>query len=63
MLASQLAPAGRLLRRRGFTGPGNDEAEDVRHAHWPGFFFGSIFTDQAALNGTRPDSPLGVEPA
>jgi hypothetical protein len=42
MLASQLAPAGRLLRRRGFTGPGNDEADSEDpcqcaprdHAHW-----------------------------
>ena len=26
-------------------------------------FWKSIFIDQAALNGTRPDSPEGVEPA
>ncbi len=26
-------------------------------------FFESIFIDQATLNGTRPNSPLGVKPA
>ena len=28
-----------------------------------GFFSESIFIDQAALNGTRPNSPVGLKPA
>ena len=27
------------------------------------FFFESIFIDQATLNGTRPVTPVGAEPA